>query len=375
MFEEMFERGRKELLDVIEQGKASIVSAVGGDDSEVPTDNEKIDISLPRKKKRMTKTNSARSNRASSVSDNDSASAITQQPARAGLTRIASVSVNETALKIELDQLRKELSSVKQANSELTSRLSTLQRRNSVNLSAPTGVPVPVNRPVVAPIPTTQPGTGAPLSARTESARGESARDPNPSSEGERSGSPVATRVGSMTSPRPGSGSQELSAMTASPPGDDVGPLLSTGKKAKKLKSVRFHGDVSSDEQGGKGPSWRDNVRKTLGIPKKKPAPGQGPSPWRKPPETAGVPFGVKKPNKVEWNRTEQSYWSDDVDSDTYGPGGATSGNESMPNEYPAHRQADDSDFSENEYGGSDGGSASGSLPRGALLPNLRDTN
>jgi hypothetical protein len=357
-FEELFDRGRRELVDVIERGKASIANAAaGGDDSEVPTDNEKIDIPL-RKKKRTPKP--GRPNRASSVSDNDSGSAVSSPssaPPSGGLKRIASVSVNETAMKIELDQLRKELATYKQQHAELSSRLSTLQRRNSVTLPSPVvGIP-PVNRPQS--VATQQPAT--PTSTRD-----------TPSSESDRSGSPAPMiRANSLTSPRlMAGGSQEISAVT-SQDSDDTGPQLSSGKKSKKLKSVRFHGDVSSDEQSGKGPTWRDSVRKTLGIPKKKPVPATGPNPWRKPPEMGGGPITVKKPNKVDWNRSEQSYWSDDVDSDTYGPGGATSGNESMPTEFPSHRQADDSDFSENDYGGgSDGGSASGSLPRQIVLTN-----
>lgn len=366
-FEDLFAQGRRELLDVIERGKSSLNAAAGGDDSEPPTDNEKIDIPL-RKKKRAPKP--GRAGRASSVSDNDSGSAVAPPPSSPGLQRVASISVNETAMKIELDQLRKENSTLKQSNTELTSRLSTLQRRNSVTLPGTVvGPPIPVNRAQPTP-------TGGPASPTVP--RGPAAADA-PSSESDRSGSPAPfLRANSMTSPRNLSGSsQEMSALN-SPTSDETGPQMSLGKKSKKLKSVRFHGDVSSDEQTGKGPSWRDNVRKTLGIPKKKASPQQGPSPWRKPPEAGtGVPVAMKKPNKVDWTRSEQSYWSDDVDSDTYGPGGATSGNESNPPEFPVHRQADDSDFSEGEYGGgSDGGSASGgSLPRQAVMNTMRDGN
>jgi hypothetical protein len=291
-FEELFERGKRELLEVIERGR----SALGGE-----TDNEP---DTPRTKKKKGK----KHGRQLSLSDNEQQRQAVSGP---GLPPTVS-SVGEAAMRLELENLRSAKRQLEQQNQELSMKVNNLT--SAVRRASRSNLQIDIVQPLAKAVPSHVSSHLQHVHSDSDSTTGSSSPAVVPS---------VAHIAASSNVDSSGQSSDGNMPPKASPSGSPT--IALRGSKSKKLKAVRFQSSEQSGDEQSK-PSWKDNMRKTFGIPKKKnTSPSQ---PWRKPPGAPGGPINLKKPNKVDWTagRGEASYWSDDVDSDTYGPGGATSG-------------------------------------------------
>jgi hypothetical protein len=221
-------------------------------------------------------------------------------------------------MRLELENLKASKRQLEQQNQELSMRVNNLT--NAVRRASRSSLQIDIVKPAQPPQPSSQPAQTDSDSASASASASSPTVVPSLAKPIEHLANATAVDSSGQSSD---SGMPPVSPKATSPT-----IALPGSKKSKKLKAVRFNSsELSGDEQSK--PSWKDNMRKTFGIPKKKkePSPNQ---PWRKNPApgAAGGPITVKKPNKVDWAiaRSEASYWSDDIDSDTYGPGGATSG-------------------------------------------------
>jgi hypothetical protein len=108
------------------------------------------------------------------------------------------------------------------------------------------------------------------------------------------------------------------------------GGLKDSRGKVKKIKTVNYGSDTGERDDGSK----RKMPMMVMKLTKKR-KDSQTPQPWRTPPTavngTANVE--IKKVNKVDWNvvKHEQSYWSDDIDSDGWTSAGGTNIMKPMP--------------------------------------------